>query len=131
MRRFLLPLAAALFALPIFAAGAALLVLFPTVGVYLGAALLLGYGNAGSRVARSAALLNLIDNRVMGRVSSFFHAYDRVLRTILTSTVIAIVATHGARAAFALLLLLVLLCLWAVMSTRSSLTPAATGRPGN
>jgi MFS family permease len=115
----------------VFAAGAALLVLFPTVGVYLGAALLLGYGNAGSRVARSAALLNLIDNRVMGRVSSFFHAYDRVLRTILTSTVIAIVATHGARAAFALLLLLVLLCLWAVMSTRSSLTPAATGRPGN
>ena len=113
----------------VFAAGAALVVLVPTVGVYLLAALFLGYGNAGCRVARSAALLHLIDNRVMGRVSSFFHAYDRVLRTVLTSAVIAIVAAHGARAAFALLLALVLLCLWAVMQTRSALTQYTSDHP--
>lgn len=107
----------------VFAAGAAILVLFPFVGFYLIAALLLGFGNAGIRVARSAAMLHLVDNKVMGRVGSFFHAYDRVLRTLLTSAVIAIVAAGGARPAFALLLLLVLLSLLAVLRSRSALTP--------
>lgn len=108
----------------LFAVGAALLVLLPTVPAYLAAALFLGFGNAGSRVARSATILHLVDNRVMGRVGSFFHAYDRVLRTVLTSAVIAIVAAAGARPAFALLLLLVLVSLVAVLRTRSALAPA-------
>jgi MFS family permease len=109
------------FTVAVFAVGAALLVLFPNIGVYLLAALLLGYGNAGSRVARSAAILHLVDNKVMGRVGSFFYAYDRVLRTVLTSAVIAIVAAHGARPAFALLLGLVLVSLVAVLRSRSAL----------
>jgi len=108
----------------LFALGATLLVLAPGVVSYLLAALLLGLGNAGSRVARSAALLHLVDNRVMGRVGSFFHAYDRVLRTVLTSTVIAIVTAGGARPAFALLLVLVLVSLIAVLRSRPVL-PAA------
>lgn len=107
----------------VFAAGAALLVLFPNTVLYLVAALLLGFGNAGGRVARSAAMLHLIDNKVMGRVGSFFHAYDRVLRTVLTSAVIAIVAAGGARPAFALLLVLVLIGLVAVLRSRSALAP--------
>jgi len=106
----------------VFATGAALLVFFPSTALYLVAALFLGFGNAGIRVARSAAMLHLIDNKVMGRVGSFFHAYDRVLRTVLTSAVIAIVAAGGARPAFALLLLLVLLSLVAVLRSRSALT---------
>jgi MFS family permease len=108
----------------VFAVGAALLVLFPVPALYFVASLLLGFGNAGSRVARSAAMLHLIDNKVMGRVGSFFHAYDRVLRTILTSAVIAIVAVGGARPAFALLLVLVLVSLVAVVRSRSALAPA-------
>ena len=52
-----------------------------------------------------------LDNRVMGRVGSFYHAYDRVLRTVLTALVIPIVATAGARPAFALLLAFVLVSL--------------------
>ncbi len=106
----------------LFALGAATLVLFPNIPLYLVAAVLIGYGNAGSRVARSAALLHLVDNRVMGRVGSFFNAYDRVLRTVLTSAVIAIVATGGARPAFALLLGLMLISLVAVIRSRSVLT---------
>ncbi len=108
----------------IFAAGAALLVALPSIPAYLVAALLLGYGNAGSRVARSAALLHLVENRVMGRVGSFFYAYDRVMRTLLTSAVIAIVTVDGPRPAFALLLALVLLGLVAVLRSRSALQPA-------
>lgn len=109
------------FTMAFFAGGAAVLVLFPSVPMYLAAALWLGFGNAGSRVARVAAMLHLIDNRVMGRVGSFFHAYDRVLRTVLTSVVIAIVATHGPRPAFALLLALVLVSLATVLRSRSAL----------
>lgn len=108
----------------VFAAGAAILVLFPATAFYLVASLLLGFGNAGIRVARSAAMLHLIDNKVMGRVGSFFHAYDRVLRTILTSAVIAIVAAGGARPAFALLLILVLISLGVVLRSRAALPSA-------
>jgi MFS family permease len=110
----------------VFSVGITLLVLFPHIAPYLVAALLLGYGNAGSRVARSAAMLHLIDNKVMGRVGSFYHAYDRVLRTVLTAIVIPLVATHGARPAFALLLALVLVSLVAVVRTRGALAPAAS-----
>ena len=109
----------------VFALGAALLVFFPNITIYLLAALLLGFGNAGSRVARSAAILHLVDKKVMGRVNSFFYAYDRVLRTVLTSAVIAIVTTGGARHAFALLLALVLVGLVAVWQSRSALQPAS------
>jgi MFS family permease len=108
----------------IFAAGVLLLVFVPTISVYLLAALLLGFGNAGSRVARSAAILHLVDKKVMGRVNSFFYAYDRVLRTVLTSAVIALVTTGGARPAFALLLLVVLAGLVAVCQSRSAVQPA-------
>jgi len=107
----------------VFAAGATLLVFFPTITFYLLAALLLGFGNAGSRVARSAAILHLIDKKVMGRVNSFFYASDRVLRTVFTSAVIAIVTSGGARPAFALLLALVLAGLVAVWQSRSALEP--------
>jgi len=109
----------------IFAVGVTLLVFVPTISAYLLAALLLGLGNAGCRVARSAAILHLVDKKVMGRVNSFFYAYDRVLRTLLTSAVIALVTTGGARQAFSLLLVVVLAGLVAVWQSRSALQPAA------
>jgi len=118
------------FTIAVFAAGAALLVFIPTVAVYLCSALLLGFGNAGVRVARSAAILHLVDKKVMGRVNSFFYAYDRVVRTALTSAIIAIVAAGGARPAFALLLALVLAGLVAVWQSRSALQPAPAASPG-
>lgn len=112
-------------AMAAFAAGLAVIVFLPFTGPYLVAALLLGFGNAGIRVARSAAMLHLVDNRVMGRVGSFFHAYDRVLRTALTSAAIALVGAGGARPAYLLLLVLVLAALVAVLRSRSALAPAA------
>lgn len=109
------------FTMVLFAGGLLLAVVAPFVPLYLLGALLLGYGNAGSRVARGAAILHLVDNRVMGRVGSFYHAYDRVLRTVLTTVMIPLVATHGAQAAFALLLAVLLLGLVAVLRTRTAM----------
>jgi MFS family permease len=109
----------------LFAFGLAVIVFLPTVSLYLVAGVLLGFGNAGIRVARSALMLHLIDNRVMGRVGSFFHAYDRVLRTLLTSLAIALVAGAGVRAAYGLLLVLVMATGWLAQSTRDSIQPAA------
>jgi MFS family permease len=112
------------FTMVLFAAGVTLLVAKVNVALYLVAALLLGFGNAGIRVARSALILHLVDNKVMGRVGSFYHAYDRVLRTTLTSAVIPVVAVHGARTAFAILLVIVLLSLVVALRTRSALAAA-------
>jgi MFS family permease len=115
-----IPLTMALFAL-----GLAVIIFVPAVSFYLVAGVLLGYGNAGIRVARSALLLHLVDNRVMGRVGSFFNAYDRVLRTILTSVMIAMVAGAGVRAAYGLLLVLVVLGWTVAQATRDSIRPTA------
>lgn len=113
-----------------FAAGIAMLVFLPHVSPYLAAALWLGFGNAGSRVARGAAMLHLVDNKVMGRIGSFYHAYDRVLRTLLTAAVIPLVATAGTRPAFVLLLVFVLISLAVVVRTRSALdAPTAPAAP--
>jgi len=109
----------------LFALGLAMIIFLPTISLYLVAGVLLGFGNAGIRVARSALMLHLIDNRVMGRVGSFFNAYDRVLRTLLTSMAIALVAGAGVRAAYGLLLLLVIATWWIAQSTRDSIQPAA------
>lgn len=108
----------------LFAAGMAVIVFLPYVPLYFVAGTLLGFGNAGIRVARNAVMLHLVDNRVMGRIGSFFNAYDRVLRTVLTSAAMAIVAGPGPRSAYGLLLLLVV-ATWAVaQSTRHALQPA-------
>ena len=109
----------------LFALGLGVIIFLPVVSLYLVAGVLLGFGNAGIRVARSTLLLHLVDNQVMGRVGSFFHAFDRVLRTILTSVMIAMVSGVGVRPAYALLLVLVLAA-WAIaQATRDSIRPAA------
>jgi len=111
----------------LFAGGLAMIIFLPTVALYFAAGILLGFGNAGIRVARSAAMLHLIDNQVMGRVGSFFHAYDRLLRTALTSIAIALVAGPGVRVAFGLLLVLVLASWWIAHVTRASIDAPAPG----
>jgi MFS family permease len=107
----------------LFALGLAVIIFIPRVSLYLVAGVLIGFGNAGIRVARSTLMLHRIDNRVMGRVGSFFHAYDRVLRTLLTSAAIAIIAGASVRVAYGFLFVLVLGAGSVVLATRDSLEP--------
>jgi len=80
-----------------------------------------GLGNAGCRVARTAAMLQVVPNSVMGRVSMFFNAADRLLRTILISISTLIVARYSPTIAFAGLLLVLIAALIGALSTRASL----------
>ena len=80
-----------------------------------------GLGNAGCRVARTAGMLRVVPNVVMGRVSMFFNAADRLLRTALISISTVIVAHHSPTMAFALLWLILVAALVGAVVTRSSL----------
>jgi len=91
---------------------------------YLCAGALLGFGNAGCRVARSALLLHLVPTTVMGRVGGFFQVLDRVLRTALVLAM-EIIDAHGPPVGFALLAVLLLLALAGELRTRAAARPVA------
>lgn len=115
----------------LFLVGLAVLALVPGVWTYFPALLILGLGNAGSRVARSALVLTLVPNAVIGRVQLFFSAWDRCLRTVLIFVATLLSARSDAAAGFVMLLVVasvafigMLVCRRAV---RTSLGEAATG----
>jgi MFS family permease len=92
---------------------------------YLAASVLCGFGNAGCRVARSALMLNLVPNAVMGRVGVFYNVLDRVLRTALVSAMV-IIDLHGPPAGFALLFGILLAAFVGVMLSRNVLRVPTT-----
>jgi MFS family permease len=107
----------------VFLAGLLLLVFVPLPPAFLASGILLGFGNAGCRVARSALLLHTVPNEFMGRVGGFYNVLDRILRTVLV-TCMVIIDTQGPPAGYALLTVVLLLALFGVLRTRSALAPA-------
>jgi MFS family permease len=93
--------------------------------MFLAAGALLGFGNAGCRVARSALLLHLVPNEVMGRVGGFYQVLDRVLRTVLVFAM-GIIDLHGPPAGYMVLTAVLLVALWGVMQTRSAVRATAS-----
>ena len=73
---------------------------FASVAVFLGSVVLQGWGNAGSRVARSIVALETVPNELMGRVNLFYSALERLLRAVLLAIVTQQVATTGARSGY-------------------------------
>ena len=82
-----------------FTLAAALLAAFPLVGLYLLLNAMLGWGNAGSRVARSTIILLAVPNALIGRVNVLFNLLERLVRTAvllyLTSRVEALGSPFG------------------------------------
>ncbi len=91
-----------------------------TPAPYYVAALLFGFGNAGTRVARSGLMFLVVPNAVMGRVGMFFNVYDRVLRTLLTYAMTLFVAQASATVGFAVLLGVLVLAFVGVLASRNS-----------
>lgn len=108
----------------VFLGGLLLLILLRFPLTFLAAAILLGFGNAGCRVARSALLLHLVPNEMMGRVGGFFQVLDRVLRTLLVLAM-GVIDTHGPPAGYAVLAAVLLLALLGVWQTRAAVRPPA------
>ena len=89
---------------------------------FLVAGALLGFGNAGCRVARSALLLHLVPNTVMGRVGGFYIVFDRVLRTVLVFAM-GIIDVYGPPSGYAVLTALLVLALAGVWQSRFAVRP--------
>ena len=113
------------FTMAIFLVGLCLQAALPYTVAFLVAMTLLGFGNAGCRVARSALILHLVPNEVMGRITVFYSVLDRVLRTLLVSSM-AVVDIWGPRAGFAILLVLMAASLAGALLTRRAIPPSAT-----
>jgi len=106
-------------------ASLALIVLLHAQPVYYAALLLFGFGNAGTRVARSALMFLAVPNHVMGRVGMFFSVYDRVLRTVLTYAMTLILAGASASVGFAVLLVVLIAAFVGAALTRKSVSSVA------
>jgi MFS family permease len=107
-----------------FLAGLLLLIVVRLPFIYLVAGALIGFGNAGCRVARSALLLHVVPNEVMGRVGGFYQVFDRILRTALVMS-LGIIDTQGPPAGFLLLTIVFLLAFAGVLRTRDTVRPPA------
>jgi len=99
MARYTIP-TIALAMMALFIGGLILLGALPTIPTFYLALLLLGLGNAGSRVARASLLMHEVPNAIMGRVNVAFAGVDRLLRTLMQFSAIYIVARADASWAF-------------------------------
>ncbi len=112
----------------VFLGGLVLLIAFRLPVTFLFATVLLGFGNAGCRVARSALLLHLVPNEVMGRVNGFYLVFDRVMRTLLVYAMV-IIDTHGPPAGYIVLAIVFLIAFVGVLQSRSAVRVSATPVP--
>lgn len=87
-----------------FVLGLLLLSSVPKITAFYLALILLGLGNAGTRVARGSVLLHEVPNVLMGRVNVVIIAVDRVLRTLMQFAAIAVVVRSDAILAYSGLL---------------------------
>jgi len=113
------------FSMALFLAGLAMLALLHSVPLFYASLLLLGLGNAGSRVARSAIILTLVPNTVLGRVQMFFAAFDRLLRTVLTFGATYVVVHQGAAPGFAGLAAIAAAAFAGMLASRSAVRTTA------
>jgi hypothetical protein len=88
---------------------------------YFAAIGIIGLGNAGCRVARTALMLRVVPNAVMGRIGMLFDAADRLFRTAFISISAMIVAHHSPPMAFAVLWLVLAAALIGALVTLASL----------
>ncbi|HVU26050.1 MAG TPA: MFS transporter [Opitutus sp.] len=100
-----------------------ILMFLPTPAAFYVGLLLFGFGNAGTRVARTTLLFLVVPNPVMGRVGMFFNVYDRVLRTVLTFVMTLIVAHGSATLAFSVLFGVLLVAFGGALASRPAFDP--------
>lgn len=107
----------------VFLVGIVIVIFLPFTPLYALALILLGFGNAGTRVARSAQMMYLIPNEVMGRVNIFYNIFDRLTRTLLVGA-LTIIDYFGARSGYLLLFVIVLIAYLGLLRSRESIKVA-------
>lgn len=84
----------------VFTLAAAAMPSFPIILAFLIAYSFQGWGNAGSRVARSILVLETVPNKLVGRVNLFYGALERFLRAILLAIATRQVVNAGPKSAY-------------------------------
>jgi MFS family permease len=85
-----------LLTLCLFSGGVLAIALFPSVPVFIAAYLFLGFGNAGTRIARKTMMMELIPNRLIGRVTTFLQSVGLLIRIILIGSFTLMITRVGA-----------------------------------
>lgn len=97
-----------LVAVGVFLVGTFVIPFFPSVSVFVVANMVLGFGNAGTRIVRTTIMMELIPNRIIGRVNSFFQSIGLLIRILIIGTFTMTITTIGALTAW--WVLFVLMC---------------------
>lgn len=67
----------------IFTTGILVIAWLPIVNIYLLLQFALGWGNAGTRVARNTIMMDMVPNQIIGRIDSFFNTVGLGIRVSL------------------------------------------------
>jgi MFS family permease len=113
----------------IFALASAAIPTFPTTTVFLIAFMVQGLGNAGSRVARSILVLQTVPNELVGRITLFYSALERLLRSIFLAIATAQVATMGTKPGYWLTVAITLAAWFAIVAARKVRTHQVEQKP--
>lgn len=107
--------------------------LAPLVLVFFVSYTLQGWGNAGSRVARTILVLKTVPNSVVGRVNLFYSAFERMLRSCALALVTIMLPVWGAANSYWVLALIALAAWLMVLSCRHvrayPVEPVSVGEP--
>ena len=90
----------------------------PLVLVFLISYALQGWGNAGSRVARTILVLKTVPNGVVGRVNLFYSAFERILRSCALALVTTMLPGWGAANSYWVLAIIAIAAWFMVLSCR-------------
>ena len=90
----------------------------PLVLVFVVSYALQGWGNAGSRVARTILVLKTVPNDVVGRVNLFYSAFERMLRSTALALVTIMLPAWGAANSYWVLAIIAIVAWFMVLSCR-------------
>jgi MFS family permease len=92
-----------LFTIGVYTIAVALNPILPVAAIFFLSFLLQGWGNAGSRVARSILVLKTVPNEIIGRVNLFYSAIERLFRAALLALVTYLLTDWGPNLSYLIL----------------------------
>lgn len=111
---------AILFTYLAFTLSSVVVVVIPVASIFILNKLLVGWGNAGTRVIRNSFIMERIPNAVIGRVNSYYNGMGLAVRIALLAVSTQILTVTGAIMAFAILAVLLLAGLVGIVRSRKA-----------
>ncbi|MBA4495654.1 MFS transporter [Paenactinomyces guangxiensis] len=109
----------------VYTIGILMIAMIPAVSLFIVLKFTLGWGNAGSKVARNTLMMELIPNSLIGRVNSFFNGLGMAERVILISFFTQLRKYAGPSTAYAIFGVLLIFALIGIFFSRQILSTSA------